>query len=109
MVSGDTRLKQIQTAISIVSSHQQYPFAIFQRHQLLCPASDSLFLCPRLRDVLSTWSSGTGAATFVGPLLYSAMVAAGFSPRKVLLSMIVVPVMMGVRSVTGGTGNVRST
>ena len=58
--------------------------------------------------MLSTWSSGTGAATFVGPLLYSAMVAAGFSPRKVLLSMIVVPVMMGVRSVTGGTGDVQS-
>ncbi|KAF0314730.1 Battenin [Amphibalanus amphitrite] len=48
------------------------------------------------RDVLSTWSSGTGAATFVGPLIYSAMVSAGFSPRRVLLTMVTVPIMMGL-------------
>ncbi|XP_037081178.1 battenin-like [Pollicipes pollicipes] len=29
------------------------------------------------RDVLSTWSSGTGVATFVGPLLYSGMTSTG--------------------------------
>lgn len=50
-----------------------------------------------VRDVLSTWSSGTGVATFVGPLLYSGLTSTGLNPRRVLLAMASVPLLMGVR------------
>ncbi|XP_076055776.1 battenin-like [Oratosquilla oratoria] len=43
------------------------------------------------KHVLSLWSSGTGVATFVGPLLYSALTTAGLPPRTALLSFLAVP------------------
>lgn len=46
------------------------------------------------KHVLSLWSSGTGVATFVGPLLFSAMTTYGLHPRHALLSFLVVPVLI---------------
>ncbi|CAL4068000.1 unnamed protein product, partial [Meganyctiphanes norvegica] len=43
------------------------------------------------KNCLSVWSSGTGVATFVGPLLYSALTTAGISTDTALLTFICVP------------------
>ncbi|XP_071530240.1 battenin-like [Panulirus ornatus] len=48
------------------------------------------------KHVLSLWSSGTGVATFVGPLLYSSMTTAGMYPQHVLLVFLVVPALIAV-------------
>ncbi|XP_063867951.1 battenin-like isoform X2 [Scylla paramamosain] len=46
------------------------------------------------KNVLSLWSSGTGVATFVGPLLFSAMTTWGLHPRHALLTFLAVPVVI---------------
>lgn len=46
------------------------------------------------RDVISTWSSGTGGAGIAGALSYAALNALGL--RTALLIMLVVPVTMGI-------------
>ncbi|XP_050695559.1 battenin-like [Eriocheir sinensis] len=48
------------------------------------------------KHVLSLWSSGTGVATFVGPLLFSAMTTFGLHPRHALLTFLVVPIIIMV-------------
>lgn len=48
------------------------------------------------KNVLSTWSSGTGVATFVGPLLYAGLTTCGLQPRHALLSLSPVPLLIGV-------------
>lgn len=48
------------------------------------------------RNVISTWSSGTGGSGLFGSLSYAALTAAGFSPRKTVLLMLIVPVMMAI-------------
>ena len=45
-------------------------------------------------DVVSTWSSGTGAAGVAGALSYAGLTAIGVTPRTTLLVMISVPVIM---------------
>ncbi len=51
-----------------------------------------------LRDVLSGWGSGTGAAGVAGAFLYSAFTQAGLTPQVTLWIMLVVPVILAVRS-----------
>ncbi|XP_033647344.1 battenin-like isoform X3 [Asterias rubens] len=46
------------------------------------------------KNVVSTWSSGTGAAGFIGSLAYAGLTEAGLSPRNSLLVMLVVPLSM---------------
>ncbi len=46
------------------------------------------------RDVVSTWSSGTGGAGVFGALSYAGLTAAGLSPRNTLLVMLVIPTSM---------------
>lgn len=48
------------------------------------------------RNVISTWSSGTGGSGLFGSLSYAALTAAGVSPRKTVLLMLIVPVLMAV-------------
>ncbi|XP_042218051.1 battenin-like [Homarus americanus] len=48
------------------------------------------------KHVLSLWSSGTGVATFMGPLLYSSMTTAGLDPRHSLLVFLTVPALIAI-------------
>ncbi|XP_076314615.1 battenin-like [Tachypleus tridentatus] len=45
------------------------------------------------RNVVSTWSSGTGGAGVLGALSYAALTSAGLSSRRTLQVMLVIPVM----------------
>jgi battenin len=47
-------------------------------------------------NMISTWSSGTGAAGFFGALSYMALTALGMTPRNTILTMLVIPVTMWV-------------
>jgi battenin len=46
------------------------------------------------RDVISTWSSGTGAAGILGAGSYAGLTSVGLSATNSLLVMLVVPVVM---------------
>jgi hypothetical protein len=46
------------------------------------------------RNVISTWSSGTGAAGILGASSYAGLTALGLSAVNSLLMMLVVPVLM---------------
>jgi battenin len=48
------------------------------------------------RNVISTWSSGTGGAGIAGAVSYAALTAIGLSSKHTLLVMICVPVLEGV-------------
>jgi len=48
------------------------------------------------KNVVSTWSSGTGGSGVFGALSYAALTSSGVSPRKTLLIMLVVPVIMAI-------------
>ncbi|KAK6176115.1 hypothetical protein SNE40_014459 [Patella caerulea] len=48
------------------------------------------------RNVISTWSSGTGGAGVFGSLAYAGFTSAGVSPRTTVLIMVVVPVIMAI-------------
>lgn len=48
------------------------------------------------RNVISTWSSGTGASGIFGAVSYAALTTAGLSARHTLLLMLVIPVLMGI-------------
>ncbi|XP_047497712.1 battenin-like [Penaeus chinensis] len=61
--------------------------------------SDTTFLGHASRyhkHVLSVWSSGTGIATFMGPLLYASLTTAGVDPRRALLSFLMVPAVIAL-------------
>jgi battenin len=47
------------------------------------------------RNVISTWSSGTGAAGIMGAGSYAGLTALGLSTVDSLLLMLIVPVLMG--------------
>ncbi|KAK3889151.1 hypothetical protein Pcinc_006728 [Petrolisthes cinctipes] len=47
------------------------------------------------RDVVSTWSSGTGGAGVFGALSYAGLTSAGLTPRSTVLLMLIVPAIMG--------------
>ena len=51
------------------------------------------------RNVVSTWSSGTGAAGVFGALSYAGLTAVGVSPRKTLLIMLIIVFVMTFRFV----------
>lgn len=46
-----------------------------------------------VRNVISAWSSGTGAAGVAGALTYSALILMRFSPKSTLLLMLIVPLL----------------
>ncbi|XP_042205687.1 battenin-like [Homarus americanus] len=48
------------------------------------------------RNVLSTWSSGTGGAGVFGALAYAVLTSVGLTPRNSLLSMLLVPIAMAL-------------
>ncbi|KAL9972491.1 hypothetical protein ACROYT_G018803 [Oculina patagonica] len=48
------------------------------------------------KDVVSTWSSGTGGAGVFGALSYAGFTSAGVSPRNTVLIMNVIPFTFGV-------------
>lgn len=48
------------------------------------------------RNVVSTWSSGTGGAGIVGSLSYAVMIGAGLTPKTTMLIMLVAPVLEAV-------------
>lgn len=48
------------------------------------------------KDVVSTWSSGTGAAGVFGALAYAGFTSAGVSPRNTVLIMNVIPFTLGI-------------
>lgn len=43
------------------------------------------------RNVISTWSSGTGGAGIAGSLSYAVMIGAGLTPKTTLLLMLIAP------------------
>ena len=51
------------------------------------------------RNVVSTWSSGTGAAGVFGALSYAGLTAVGVSPRNTLLVMLIIVLLMTFRFV----------
>ncbi|CAG0895604.1 unnamed protein product [Darwinula stevensoni] len=48
------------------------------------------------RNVVSTWSSGTGGAGIMGALTYAGLTALGISPRASVLLVLVVPFLYGL-------------
>lgn len=52
-----------------------------------------LFLLFANRNVISAWSSGTGAAGVAGSLTYAALINIGFTPKATLLLMLIVPLI----------------
>eukprot|EP00096_Caligus_rogercresseyi_P014780 TRINITY_DN7268_c0_g1_i1.p1 TRINITY_DN7268_c0_g1~~TRINITY_DN7268_c0_g1_i1.p1 ORF type:complete len:436 (+),score=7.35 TRINITY_DN7268_c0_g1_i1:39-1346(+) len=48
------------------------------------------------QDVVSSWSSGTGAAGIAGATAYASLTGMGISSRATLLSMLVVPLIMAL-------------
>lgn len=48
------------------------------------------------RNVISTWSSGTGGAGIFGSFSYAALISIGLSPLNTMLVMLIVPVFEGV-------------
>lgn len=48
------------------------------------------------RDVVSTWSSGTGGSGVIGALSYAGLIALGVSPVNTMLIMLSVPAMEGI-------------
>ncbi|KAK4312350.1 hypothetical protein Pmani_016215 [Petrolisthes manimaculis] len=48
------------------------------------------------RDVVSTWSSGTGGAGVFGAISYAGLTSAGLTPRSTVLLMLIVPAIMGL-------------
>ncbi|XP_066977136.1 battenin isoform X2 [Macrobrachium rosenbergii] len=61
--------------------------------------SDSAFLGHASnypKQVLSSWSAGTGAATFLGPMIYSILTTGGLDPRHALLIFLAIPVITAV-------------
>lgn len=45
------------------------------------------------RNVISAWSSGTGAAGVAGAMTYAALIYVRFSPKSTLLLMLLVPLL----------------
>ncbi|XP_032793917.2 battenin isoform X3 [Daphnia magna] len=48
------------------------------------------------KNVVSTWSSGTGGSGLFGALSFAALTTAGLSARKTVLLMLVVPALMAI-------------
>ncbi|XP_054280890.1 battenin isoform X2 [Macrosteles quadrilineatus] len=48
------------------------------------------------KNVISTWSSGTGGAGFFGSLSYATLTGLGLSPAMTLYVMLVVPALMSI-------------
>jgi len=48
------------------------------------------------RNVVSTWSSGTGGSGLFGALSFAALTTAGLSARKTVLLMLVIPALMAI-------------
>lgn len=48
------------------------------------------------KNVISTWSSGTGGAGVFGALAYAGITQAGVSPRNTILIMLVVPALFAI-------------
>jgi len=48
------------------------------------------------KNVISTWSSGTGGAGFFGSLSYAALTSLGLSPSTTLYILLVVPALMTI-------------
>ncbi|MPC10984.1 Battenin [Portunus trituberculatus] len=51
------------------------------------------------RNVVSTWSSGTGAAGVFGAAAFAVLTSAGLTPRTSVLIMLMVPVVMSLELV----------
>lgn len=49
------------------------------------------------RNVISTYSSGTGGAGVFGALSYAGLTSAGLSPRNTLFVMVIIPITMAIR------------
>lgn len=55
-----------------------------------------LFFFISIRNVISTWSSGTGGAGIAGSLSYAGLIDLGLSPVTTLLIMLVVPALEAI-------------
>jgi hypothetical protein len=67
-----------------------------QVHSLIYESSKSnlMFDYFAFRNVISTWSSGTGAAGILGASSYAGLTSVGLTASNSLLVMLVVPVVM---------------
>ncbi|CAG2054481.1 unnamed protein product [Timema podura] len=52
------------------------------------------------KNVVSTWSSGTGGAGILGASSYAGLTSLGLSPSKALLIMLVIPALMAFSPTT---------
>lgn len=50
----------------------------------------------RTKNVISTWSSGTGGAGIVGSVSYAILTTLGFSPVLTLIIMLIVPILEAI-------------
>ncbi|XP_066901024.1 battenin-like [Halyomorpha halys] len=50
----------------------------------------------KTKNVISTWSSGTGGAGIVGSVSYAALTTLGLEPVKTLLAMLIIPVIEAI-------------
>lgn len=48
---------------------------------------------PYFRNVISTWSSGTGGAGVIGSLSYAALLSLGVSSKNTMLIMVIFPIV----------------
>ena len=65
-------------------------FFTYQIEYVFCNA------CLLYRNVVSTWSSGTGGSGLFGALSFAALTTAGLSARKTVLLMLVIPGLMAI-------------
>jgi hypothetical protein len=91
-ISITGQLKYSQRVVPDFITAACMEFLLYVLNQLL--KCNLLPGCVVSRNVISTWSSGTGAAGILGASSYAGLTAVGLSAANSLLVMLVVPVVM---------------
>ena len=79
----------------IFNNHDDWVTEVYWEDEFIVPAhSKDDTVNTLFRNVISTWSSGTGAAGILGASSYAGLTALGLSAVNSLLVMLVVPALM---------------
>lgn len=75
--------------------HQNFisKFSLFEIFEIIQKYNTFIFFSNR--NVISTWSSGTGGAGIIGALSYAGLISLGISPINTMLVMLSVPLLEG--------------
>lgn len=69
----------------------------YKLHNIVDPAAKETLLIQFIfRNVISSWSSGTGAAGVTGAFTYAALISIGLTRKSTLLLMLIVPALEAV-------------